>query len=57
MLPEPYNERFRDFINVLHIKYFYNGEYPKGNIVEEFNKWFRRVEELINDLECETRRK
>ena len=29
MLPVPYNKQFREFIDVLHIKYFYNGEYPK----------------------------
>jgi len=57
MLPEPHNERFREFINTLHIKYFYNGEYPKESVVEEFNKWFKRVEEFINNLEHETRKK
>jgi len=57
MLPEPHNERFRESIDVLHIKYFYSGEYPKENIVEEFNKWFKKVEEFINDLEYEARKK
>ena len=57
MLPKPYNERFREFINVLHIKYFYNGEYPKDRIEEEFDKWYRRVEEFINSLERETGKK
>jgi len=57
MLPEPHSERFREFINILHVKYFYNGEYPKENVVEEFDKWSRRVEEFINDLEHEIRKK
>jgi len=57
MLPEPYNRQFREFINVLHIEYFYNGEYPKDGIEEEFNKWYRVVEEFINSLERETKKK
>jgi len=46
---------FNDFISTLHIKYFYNGEYPRENIEEEFNKWFRRVEEYISKLELEAK--
>jgi len=57
MLPEPYNKQFREFINVLHIKYFYNGEYPKDGVEEEFNKWYRMVEEFIRSLEYETKKK
>lgn len=57
MLPKPYNERFMEFINVLHIKYFYDGEYPKDRIEEEFGKCYRRVEEFINSLERETWKK
>jgi len=51
MLPEPYSTKFKEFIDVLHIRYFYNGEYPEEEIEEEFEKWYRRVEESINDLE------
>jgi hypothetical protein len=54
-LPEPYRISFNDFISTLHIKYFYNGEYPRENIEEEFNKWFRRVEEYISKLELEVK--
>jgi hypothetical protein len=54
-LPEPYRISFNDFISTLHIKYFYNGEYPRENIEEEFNKWFRRVEEYISKLELEAK--
>ena len=57
MLPEPYNRQFREFINVLHIRYFYNGEYPKDRVEEEFNKWYRIVEEFIKTLEYETKKK
>jgi len=57
MLPKPYNKQFREFIDVLHIKYFYNGEYPRDKTEEEFNKWYRKVEEFINSLERETKKK
>ena len=57
MLSEPYDRRFREFIDVLHIKYFYNGEYPEDRIEEEFDKWYRMVEGFINDLERETKKK
>jgi len=57
MLPEPYNRQFREFINVLHIKYFYNGEYPKDKVKEEFNKWYGMVEEFVRSLEHETKKK
>jgi len=53
MLPEPYNAILGELINVLHIKYFYNGEYPKENIEGEFNIWYEKVERFINDLERE----
>jgi len=57
ILPEPYNRRFRVFNDVLHIKYFYNGEYPKDRVVKEFNKWYRMVEEFIKSLEHEIKKK
>jgi len=53
MLPEPYNAVLGELINVLHVKYFYNGEYPKENIEEEFNILHEKVERFINDLERE----
>ena len=56
MPPEPYNRRFREFIDVLQIKYFYNGEYPRDRVEEEFDKWYRTVEEFINSLEREIRK-
>jgi hypothetical protein len=55
-LTEPYKTIFNEFINTLHIKY-YNGEYPRENIEEEFNKWVRKVEEYISKLELEVKTK
>jgi len=57
MLPKPYNRRFRELIDVLHIKYFYNEEYPKDRAEEEFNKWCGMGEEFIKTLEHETKQK
>ena len=57
MLPEPYNKRFREFIDVLHIKYFYNGEYPKDRVKEEFDRWYKIVEEFIKSLEHEIKKR
>ena len=57
MLPEPYNKQFREFIDILHIKYFYNEEYPKDKTEEEFNKWYRRIGDFINNLEHEAKKK
>ena len=57
MLPEPYRSEFREFIDVLHIEYFYNGNYPKDKIKEEFDRWYAKVEEFIEKLESEMKRK
>jgi len=55
-LPEPYKSEFKEFIDVLHIEYFYHGNYPKNRIKEEFNQWYRKVEKFINELESETKK-
>ena len=49
-LPRHYRDEFEEFINVLHIDYFYNGNYP-ANYEEEFEKWYKRVEESVSELE------
>jgi len=49
-LPDPYRSRFKEFVEVLHVKYFYNGDCPKGRPRKEFSKWLRRVREYINDI-------
>jgi len=46
----PYKEEFESFINVLHIDYFYNGNYPE-NYEEAFEKWHEKVEDFIRRLE------
>lgn len=50
-LPEPFKKNFNEFIRVLHIDFFYNGNYPKDKVEEEFRKWYEKVEKYINDLE------
>ena len=57
MLPKPYDGRFREFVRTLHVEYFYNGNYPKDGVEEEFERWYGKVEEFIVDLELETKRK
>ena len=56
-LPEPYRTGFNKFINILHINYFYNGNYPKDRVEEEFHEWFRKVEAYVNGLESKIKEK
>lgn len=56
-LEEPYRTAFNNFVETLHIKYFYNGEYQGEGLEEEFNKWFKKVEEYISSLESKVRSK
>ena len=49
-LPQPYRNEFEEFINTLHIDYFYNGNYPV-NYEEEFEKWHKKVEDFVRRLE------
>lgn len=49
-LPQPYRGKFEAFIDTLHIKYFYHGDYPE-QVVEEFEGWYKRVEEFVKGLE------
>ena len=51
-LPQPYRNEFEEFINTLHIDYFYNGNYPE-NYEEEFEKWYKKVEDFVRRLESE----
>lgn len=50
-IPEPYRSEFEASISVLHLKYFYNGEYPKDRVEEEFSNWFRKVEGYVHKME------
>ena len=54
-LPHPHRMAFNNFIKTLHIKYFYNGEYPRDGIEEEFKRWFKLVKDYVDTLESETR--
>ena len=54
-LTEPYKTILNEFINTLHIKYFYNGEYPREDVEGEFDKWVRKVGEYISELELEVK--
>jgi len=49
-LPLPYKKEFEEFINTLHVDYFYNGNYP-ANYEEAFGKWYKKVEEFVSKLE------
>jgi hypothetical protein len=50
-LPKPYKREFSTFAKILHIKYFYQKEYPRENIEKEFDKWRKRVEDYVKSLE------
>jgi len=50
-LPQPYRDDFREFIEKLHVEYFYDGNYPKENVEMEFKKWAQKVEQFIRELE------
>jgi len=50
-LPAPFNRRFREIINTLHIQYSYDGNYPKDDPGAAFADWRRRVEAFIDELE------
>ncbi|MBI4675557.1 MAG: nucleotidyltransferase domain-containing protein [Chloroflexi bacterium] len=53
-LPAPYEARFHEIINILHILYHYDGKYPKDDPDKEFYKWRAIVNQFIDDLERET---
>jgi len=55
-LPKPHREVFDDVLRVLHVKYFYEGDYPRERVEEEFRGWLRKVEEYIGRLEAEAGR-
>ena len=49
-LPNPFSEQFRQFINTLHIAYWYDGDYPQERVEEEFERWRREVLAFIDGL-------
>ena len=50
-LPEPFQDEFREFINALHIRFWYEGDYPRDNPEWHFQTWRDRVAQFIADLE------
>ncbi len=50
-LPQPFENRFRQIIDALHISYSYHGDYPKDSIDEEFERWRDIVGQFVDDLE------
>lgn len=50
-LPKPFSEQFREIANVLHIAYFYRGDYPHQEAEGEFRRWRERVGRFIEALE------
>ena len=54
-VPAPHAEEFRRFMDVLHVAYFYNGDYPRQDVEAEFRRWRHRVSRFIETLEQEQR--
>ena len=50
-LPQPFSERFREIIDILHISYSYDGNYPIDDVDEEFQRHRDLVEQFVDDLE------
>lgn len=50
-LPEPLRERFEGFIRVLHVRYFYQGDFDPEKGEEAFRQWRNEVERFIKELE------
>ena len=52
-LQQPYQEQFREYIDTLHVDYFYNGNYPVDNVEDEFERYAQEVAQFIRNLEAE----
>lgn len=53
-LPQPYREKFRGYIDTLHVDYFYDGNYPKEGVETEFKRWTQDIEQFITELEMKS---
>lgn len=51
LLPDSFQQRFREIIDTLHISYGYHGAYPRDRVDEEFQRWRATVSRFIDDLE------
>ncbi|MFA0780649.1 MAG: hypothetical protein RJAPGHWK_002167 [Candidatus Fervidibacter sp.] len=49
-LPEPFQSEFREFINALHVRFWYEGDYPQDNPEGHFQTWRDRVAKFIRRL-------
>jgi len=56
-LPQPFQEEFRTIAANLHIRFWYEGDYPHENTEWHFQTWRDRVEQFIDDLERAAQRR
>jgi hypothetical protein len=52
-LPQRHAEAFRRFIDTLHVRYFYDGDYPRGEVEGEYRHWRDEVNRFIEALATE----
>jgi hypothetical protein len=52
-LPQRHAEAFRRFIDILHVHYFYDGEYPREDVEGEYRRWRDEVNRFIEALATE----
>jgi len=50
-LPPEFRPQFEEFVETLHVEYFYHGGYPKESVREEFEAWMGKVEKYVRSLE------
>lgn len=53
-LPAPHAKAFREFVNVLHVEYFYHGNYPREDVEGVFHRWHKQVGRFIEALKRES---
>ncbi len=53
-LPKAFQTRFKEIIDTLHVLYHYDGNYPREDTRQEFERWRPSVNQFIDDLEQET---
>ena len=49
-LSQRHAETFRRFIDTLHVRYFYDGEYPREDVEGEYRRWRDEVNRFIEAL-------
>lgn len=50
-LPPEFRMQFEEFVETLHVEYFYHGGYPKESVRGEFEAWLGKVEDYVRSLE------